>query len=613
MRDAAIYHPEAIIQWFSQTFSDEVTNLYKKALEHDNRDVQQHIFDNLFAAYRRTYEAHDAVEKEMQRLGIGTTPLDFLELRDELLYFILRLSKVDCEPFIQYAHAHLAGETMLALGLAYGMAGIRRHEYTLDFARKLRPGEIEDLTNRSWALCFFGDRDENGFSYRDDQRCPWDKVREVKLRRLQSCEAKAYRYRLLDLPLLNCFYASRDFKDCTSFADFMVLWNTDISHAQYTQEEMVFLKQQKHQLLTKYEACLMKKGIENHLESVVPLLEPDISLGEREDKVSLSPEAKAQILYYLKAEEDTEDNLRSFWNSKGQYILSKYPPLRVAPKRETLNKKELGPMLASCEILLITANYIEGSVLSKRLIELNKVDFLEGVTEDKVRYQFSNINGKPIVHIWPQETSSFTEHGSFNALQAAFERFTPKYVFSVGVAFGADPTQQTLGDVLVADHLVFYDSFNKVNNGTIILSPDEVQRIGDDILGGLPDLNDPEWPKTELGKDFEWYRGTLLAGGSVLSDSVEKLRLMEAAKSMSYRVIGGEMEGSGLYFACNGGGRNIPFTIVKGICDWAINKNGWSFATNENHSQKQIKDLVQAFACDNAFKVLCYILDHISL
>ena len=614
MRNAAIHRPEAIIQWYSQTFSDEVTNLYNKALEHDEKNVQQRIFDNLFEAYRMTYESRNAVAEAMNRSGIEATPQDFLEYRDELLYFILRLHKVNCEPFIKYAHAHMAGETMLALGLAYGMAGIRQHPYTLDFARKLCPGEPEDITNRSWAVCFFGDQNDNGFTYRDEHCCPWDKVRKVKLDRLKIREEEAYRYRLLDLPLLYCFYASRGFKDCTSYTDYMVLRNTDVSYARYTTEEMAFLEQQKHQLQAKYEECLMKRVIESHPESIVPMLESNAALEEQDGRLSLSLEARTQILYYVKAEEETENNLKSFWNDKGHYIMSTYPPYIDVPTGFMLKKDKLKEKLSPCEILLITANHVEGSVLSRCLMELNQVEKLERVIEDEVIYQFSSINEKPIVHIWPQGTSSFTEHGSFNALEAAFSRFNPKYVFSVGVAFGADPKNQTLGDVLVADHLVFYDSFNKINDGKITLSPDEVQRIGVEILGGLPILCDPEWPQKKSRKtDFKWHKGPLLTGGSVLSDSVEKLRLMQATENMSYHVVGGEMEGSGLYFACKGGKRSIPFTIVKGICDWAINKNGWSFATNENFSQNQIKELVQAYACHNAFNTLCIILEQISL
>lgn len=52
--------------------------------------------------------------------------------------------------------------------------------------------------------------------------------------------------------------------------------------------------------------------------------------------------------------------------------------------------------------------------------------------------------------------------------------------------------------MLIADHLVFYDSFNKVNQGMITLSPDEVQIIGEDVFNGLPALSNPAGPQKNL-------------------------------------------------------------------------------------------------------------------
>lgn len=613
MRNAAINHPEDITQWFTKTFSDEVSNLYKKALRHDEAETQKKIYNHLFSAYRKTYEEHEKVRSELQAIGLEADALGFLELRDELLYYILRIRKTDCKSFIEYAHDHQGNETMLALGLAYGMAGICQHEYTFDFAQKLIPKSKEDLINRSWAVCFFGDRNENGFSYKDTNRCKWEKTRNAKLARIKRTDEVAFRYRLLDLPLLYCFYASRDFEDCISYGDYETLHNCDISYLKYTDKERSFLEHQKHQLLQKYSEKMWEKGINEHVEAIVPLISDHFSEDGKNLIVTLDMETKERIFQYLKAEEDTDRNLRDFWKKKGNLIINQYKEMKDVPLGNMLPKQRLNKKLQSCEILLITANSVEGAVVSRKLMEMNHTERLERISEDKIIYQFSKIGNKSVVHIWPQKTSSFTEHGSFNALRAALKRFHPQYVFSVGIGFGSDPVEQTLGDVLIADHLVFYDSFNKVNQGMITLSPDEVQIIGEDVFNGLPALSDPAGPQKNLNSGFKWYKGALLTGGTVLSDSVEKLRLLKAADKMSYHVVGGEMEGSGLFFACNIDEPRIPFTIVKGICDWAINKNGWSFASNDELNQNDIKDCVQAFACDNAFITLCFMLDQISL
>lgn len=301
-------------------------------------------------------------------------------------------------------------------------------------------------------------------------------------------------------------------------------------------------------------------------------------------------------------------NLRSFWKKRGKMVVEVYKDELATPEGDLIPLDRLNDKLKECKVLILTANYVEGTIISRCLMKNNGVEKLERITADKHIYQFSTIKEVPIVHIWPQGTSSFTVHGSFRALVAAFKRFQPKYVFSVGVAFGANPNEQELGDVVVSDHLVFYDSFNKITDGTMTLSADEVQMVGDDILAGCPFLKKKDQPKMAHIGSFNWYLGNLLSGGTVLSDQNEKQRLISAAERLGHKIIGGEMEGSGVYFACNGVDHNIPFIVVKGICDWAVNKNGWGFV--EEYDNETIKDCVQALACENAFNTISYILEN---
>ena len=303
-----------------------------------------------------------------------------------------------------------------------------------------------------------------------------------------------------------------------------------------------------------------------------------------------------------------DDNLRSFWEKRGKTVVEAYRNELATPVGKLIQLDRLNEKLDKCKVLILTANYVEGTIVSRCLMKHNGVEKLERITADKHIYQFSEIKGVPIVHIWPQGTSSFTVHGSFRALVAAFKRFQPKYVFSIGVAFGANPDKQELGDVVVSDHLVFYDSFNKITDGTMTLSADEVQMVGEDILAGCPFLKKKDQPLLVNIGDFKWYLGNLLSGGTVLSDQNEKQRLIGAAESLGHEIIGGEMEGSGVYFACNGVDHNIPFIVVKGICDWAVNKNGWGFV--KEYENETIKDCVQALACENAFNAISYIIEH---
>lgn len=614
MLNAAIKKPNEIIIWFFQTFTDEITNLLKTALMHKDHAIKQTIYNNLFDCYRKSYENKADVESIMRDNKIDVCDLNFLKIRDEILYVILKLYDVDSEKFVQYANSHKGNDIMLELGLAYGMAGQKQHPYTLSFAQKLKPNGIagkEELVNRSWAVCFFGDVKDDGMSYIDDGNSSWSKVRSAKLNRIQKNLPKYYRYRLLDLPLLNCFYASRRYTDCNSFVDYEILLNCDIDYSAYTPDEKEFLKTQKRELVEAYMENMLKNAMDNNADVIAPIIAYDTVYDSEKGHFEISIESKQKILEYIKSNEETNLNLTEFWNKKGQVIIQQYEEKKKMPDFNPLNPAILNDKLHECEVLILSANTVEGAMISRCLMEMNNVEKIDQISADKQSYHFSCINGVKIVHILPLGTSSFTVHGSYNALTMALKRFTPKYVFAVGVAFGADPTAQELGDVLIADHLVFYDYFNKVTNGIVKLSADEVQEIGADFFASCLSLSEKDGPRNKRLGDFSWYKGTILTGGSVISDPVERDRLKNGAEKIGRVILGGEMEGSGIAFACNDKDNPIPFTIVKGICDWAANKNGWSFVADTKEKQDLIKDCIQAYACNNAFLTVSYILDQL--
>lgn len=307
-----------------------------------------------------------------------------------------------------------------------------------------------------------------------------------------------------------------------------------------------------------------------------------------------------------------DENLRSFWACNGDKLLSDYCEfVKYVPEGNPINKIQLHERLKSCKTLILTANSIEGIVLTRLLMRLNNGKLLDRITADKHLYQFSEVEGLKIVHIWPDNVSSFTQHGAFKALSDAFKHFSPERVVSLGVAFGADVTTQKIGDVLVSQSIIPYDAFNKVTNGSITFAPAEVYQTDVGALGGWsPLLKQSEqlynFCSNENRPRFKWFYGPLLSGGTVLSDIAEKKRLFDAAKRMAYVPIGGEMEGNGVYFACEQA--SIPCIIIKGICDWGVLKNGWKFAEKNDLDIATIKDCVQAYATDNAFFALRYLL-----
>ena len=619
MIDAALEHSDRIIWWFSQTFYDDITNIIKPVLSSFSAEKSKTIYKNLFSVYKWTCENPNEAKREFELRALSPEE-SLLRLRDEVIYFIFRLPNINHEIFARYAYDHYLADnckdTILFLGIAYGMAGIDpSNSYTLEFAKKLTPGTAEDIRNRGWGMCFFGDVEENGYIYKDLDKRPWTKIRENRLNRLSDNE-KRHVTRVLDIPLLYCFYSNREYADCTSYREYVIIKNTDISLPCFRKEQREFLKQQKNQLVSMYLKHLLLSEINSKASLVEAIQKECIIMNHETGKtmIEVDDQLADRILKQAQYREDVVKNLKSFWGKKGERIIGHYRPLLSAPKHHSITEKEFMKELKNCQVLVISANSIEGAIISWRLQQSTGKPALDAWPHEGHLFQFADIEGIPVCHIWPADTASFTQYGSFSALEAALENTMPKYVMSVGVAFGIDPNNQSLGDVLVSKELVFYDHFNKVTDGRIKLNSHETYRIDPNLSSQLHQLDNKTPPK-EVG-NFSWYYGSMLTGGTVLSDAAERGRLIEAAANLGHTIVGGEMEASGIYYACQKRkDRHIPFMIIKGICDWGAVKNGWEEVVGNNYPDcdgDTIKDCVQAFSCDNAFNTLHYILKQLN-
>lgn len=339
-------------------------------------------------------------------------------------------------------------------------------------------------------------------------------------------------------------------------------------------------------------------------------------------------------------------NMEIFWSIHGKDTVAKFSKLTKRwPKKEE-GKREpkalLQERLENSPILLITANQVEANMMVRhlshafRVNEHNSSEF-STITTEGCKFHFGFIGNNRVVHVQPKDMSSFTKYGSFSTLESILKRYKPKLVISIGVAFGNDPTQQNLGDVLVSKQLLPYDSSNKYSENSIKLKGSPYETNSQLICGWMDLLEYKEFPKesiigvecdeitcsnhfdghSERSNDletetFNWFCGTVLSGGSVVDEVEQKVKLLEAAERRGIEdVVGGEMEGSGVYFACDK--EKIPCIVIKGICDWGIKKNSWDevFKDEENPpDNKIVKDCVQALAFTNAFSALRCLLEY---
>jgi len=236
---------------------NDVTDFVRSAIsvvtETEIRDIQKHLIDTYLEMIRPDTGALDSEAKSLIQ---ASTPQELFYLKNELIYLVTRIPDPAglTAPFLEVAHEYETNPH-LKLDIAYGAVLTGPSWIALEYAGSLVPGSESDLIHRSWTIAYFGDVQANPYYYRDVKREPWTKSRTVRLKRFQSNKRKAIRFRILDIPLMYCFYASRDWKDVNE-TDYEIIKQTAIDCSAYTKEEKIFLKEQKRKLVEEFQKHL---------------------------------------------------------------------------------------------------------------------------------------------------------------------------------------------------------------------------------------------------------------------------------------------------------------------------------------------------------------------
>ncbi|MCB0909847.1 MAG: NACHT domain-containing protein, partial [Nocardioidaceae bacterium] len=146
------------------------------------------------------------------------------------------------------------------------------------------------------------------------------------------------------------------------------------------------------------------------------------------------------------------------------------------------------------------------------------------------------------------------------AAEDACRVWAPKALISVGIAFGADPARQSIGDVLVPRAAYDYESQRRSPGG--VIEPRGLPYPASDVLYGR--VRHLDQTQTSLQHWPRVWGGLLLSGAKLIDDAEVK---REIARLAPTEPDGGEMEGVGV--AMVAGARKVDWLLVKGICDWA--------------------------------------------
>lgn len=158
----------------------------------------------------------------------------------------------------------------------------------------------------------------------------------------------------------------------------------------------------------------------------------------------------------------------------------------------------------------------------------------------------------------------------------SIDALKPKAVIMGGIALGKNAEKQNIGDILISKSLILYEQARLNENNTI------------DYRGPKPEasrcLLNRMTQETKHNYQFDGNNkiacvqsGPILTGEKLIDNSTFKTALFKQFPD----AIGGEMEGTGLYVACNE--RAIHWIIVKSICDWADGNKNKDFQTESAH------------------------------
>lgn len=238
-------------------------------------------------------------------------------------------------------------------------------------------------------------------------------------------------------------------------------------------------------------------------------------------------------------------------------------------------------------VLLVTATKTETQALFDIFTELTSGVRTYLTKANYVASELGQIGKTRVLHV-QCEPGSVGPSSSQAVITDAIRDFSPRAIILAGIAFGAWPEKQRLGDILVSKTVVEYEKAKVKQDETIPRG----QRIeASPKLISLFRAADAEG----LGEPERVQVGVMLSGEKLIDSD----RFVQELLATEPEAIGGEMEGAGLVAAAQRQG--IDWIVIKAIVDWARDKK------SQNSADHQIN------AARGAFRFVLQALDRIGL
>ena len=214
-------------------------------------------------------------------------------------------------------------------------------------------------------------------------------------------------------------------------------------------------------------------------------------------------------------------------------------------------------MTSTTNVLIVTVTKIESLSVMEIFREATGNEPKPVSREKRTYFDLDVINGVQ-VFLTQAEMGSGGLDASLLAVYKGIESLSPVAVIMVGIAFGIDAQKQEIGEILVTEQL----------------RPYELQRVGTQngqtniiLRGDKPHAS--SWLINHfksfalLWKEAKVRFGVVLTGEKL----VDNVDFRQQLLAFEPEAIGGEMEGAGLYVACQD--KKVDWILIKAICDWA--------------------------------------------
>jgi len=259
-------------------------------------------------------------------------------------------------------------------------------------------------------------------------------------------------------------------------------------------------------------------------------------------------------------------------------------------------------------VVILTANTFEKNILHLNAVRQKKQKIVHFIVDSydnpqrpfNINIYFFRIGEFQILHLEAKQTGSYSMGGSADLIRFIMRNnyCFPSAVISYGICFGNDYKDQRIGDTIIVDKLYPYFMSAKVKEKYLFVKDTNIFDIDARLDAKIRYLIG----KGKLSEKNRIFYGSMVTGEAVISNEIMKEIFIKAATNQP--VLGGEMEGYGLFKECQGFERLIPCLIVKSICDWGAYKN----IDDEDISEENLKDKLQAYAANKAYEVLTILL-----